>query len=224
MGSRPRQPGHSGVTPGVDQPRFPGLDVLAQSPHWDPATRVVVLGRLETPAAPTFLTPDELATARTLCDVLLDQQDEPRVPVAEMIDARLAQGSTDGWRYADLPEDGAAWQRILAALDEDACDAYDAGLTELSLDDARSVVAALQHASRPWHGMPTEHVWSLVTRYACTAFYSHPWAWNEIGFSGPAYPRGYKNIGVGRREPWEVPDHRDSDPVAFDRSGPGAGS
>ena len=39
----------------------------------------------------------------------------------------------------------------------------------------------------------------------CTAFYSHPAAWNEIGFAGPAYPRGYKNLGVDRREPFEVP-------------------
>ena len=48
------------------------------------------------------------------------------------------------------------------------------------------------------------HVWSLWTRYVCTAFYSHPWAWNEIGFGGPAYPRGYKNLGIDRREPYEV--------------------
>ncbi len=54
-----------------------------------------------------------------------------------------------------------------------------------------------------WHDLPAKHVWSLWTRYAATAFYSHPWAWNEIGFPGPAYPRGYKNLGVGNREPFE---------------------
>src|SRR6266536_1451571 len=43
-------------------------------------------------------------------------------------------------------------------------------------------------------------------RYACTAFYSHPLAWNEIGFPGPAYPRGYKNPGVDALEPFEVRD------------------
>jgi hypothetical protein len=54
-------------------------------------------------------------------------------------------------------------------------------------------------------------VWSLWTRYACTAFYSHPAAWNEIGFAGPAYPRGYKNTGVDRREPFEVRDAQPGD-------------
>ena len=62
-------------------------------------------------------------------------------------------------------------------------------------------------------------MWSLWTRYACTAFYSHPWAWNEIGFPGPAYPRGYLNPGVNARERWEVADtgteDSDADPVPF---------
>ena len=72
---------------------------------------------------------------------------------------------------------------------------------------------AVQDADR-WHGMPAGHVWSLWTRYACTAFYSHPAAWAEIGFPGPAYPRGYKNAGMDGREPFEVRDARPGiDPV-----------
>ncbi|HZC53738.1 MAG TPA: hypothetical protein VE441_14735, partial [Mycobacterium sp.] len=67
-------------------------------------------------------------------------------------------------------------------------------------------VQDLSHDSKPWHDYPAAHVWSLWTRYACTAFYSHPWSWNEIGFGGPAYPRGYLNLGIDRREHWEVAD------------------
>jgi hypothetical protein len=68
--------------------------------------------------------------------------------------------------------------------------------------------------SRDWHGLPAGHVWSLWTRYACTALYAHPAAWDEIGFPGPAYPRGYKNLGVDAREPFEVRDARPTlDPV-----------
>ena len=36
-----------------------------------------------------------------------------------------------------------------------------------------------------------------------TAYYSHPWAWDEIGFGGPAYPRGYMRLENGLPEPWE---------------------
>jgi hypothetical protein len=58
-------------------------------------------------------------------------------------------------------------------------------------------------------------VWSLWTRYACAAFYAHPWAWTEIGFGGPAYPRGYQALGVDKREHWEVGDRADRDPVPW---------
>jgi hypothetical protein len=46
-----------------------------------------------------------------------------------------------------------------------------------------------------------------------SAFYSHPWAWNEIGFGGPAYPRGYARLGAGEREHWETPPEFETDPV-----------
>jgi hypothetical protein len=52
-------------------------------------------------------------------------------------------------------------------------------------------------------------------RAALAAFYSHPWAWNEIGFGGPAYPRGYMRlqVGVHGREPHEASEAFDVDPV-----------
>jgi hypothetical protein len=151
-----------------------------------------------------------------LVDLLLDQRSDPKVPVLPMIDARLAEASTDGWRYEDLPEDGDAWRESLAALDTDALGREKVGFARCAPATQSELIQAVQdlgHKSQPWHDLPAARVWSLWTRYACTAFYSHPWAWNEIGFSGPAYPRGYKNAGVGRREPWEVRDRQDRDPV-----------
>lgn len=55
-------------------------------------------------------------------------------------------------------------------------------------------------------------------RMTLSAFYSHPWAWNEIGFGGPAYPRGYMRLGgpsgpAAAREPFETRGAIDKDPV-----------
>ena len=137
------------------------------------------------------------------------------MPVTAMIDARLAEAQTDGWRYADMPEDGQAWRDTLAYLDADAQVKYGARFAECRAADQCALIQAVQDpGSGDWHGLPASRVWSLWTRYACTAFYAHPWAWNEMGFPGPAYPRGYKNKGVGRREPFEVADGRPAaDPV-----------
>src|ERR1700759_3576672 len=155
--------------------RYPDFDVLDNVDAWDDVTAGVVLGRLARPGELSFFTPAEEAIARPLLDLLLAQDDEPRVPVLALIDdARVAHS---GRTFA-----------------------------ELVTDEQAALIQAVQDRVRdqePWHGWPAEHVWSLWTRYACTAFYSHPWAWNEIGFPGPAYPRGYVNPGINSRERWE---------------------
>ena len=38
----------------------------------------------------------------------------------------------------------------------------------------------------------------LLVQDCVTAYYSHPWAWDEIGFGGPAYPRAYMRLEAGR--------------------------
>ena len=106
-----------------------------------------------------------------------------------------------------MPADGQAWRDTLAALDAEAHERFDCGFAACSRDQQASLIQTVQdRGSHQWHDLNAKHVWSLWTRYACTAFYSHPSAWNEIGFSGPAYPRGYKNAGVDKLEPYEVHD------------------
>jgi Gluconate 2-dehydrogenase subunit 3 len=195
-------------------PRFPGFDVLGQAGHWDQYTRDLVLSRLDPPRG-TFFSTGERACARALLNLLTGQQDDPRVPVLDMIDSRLAADETDGWRYGDMPEDGQAWRDTMAYLDDDSRDRCGAPFAEAPEKDQLALIQAVQDLqSGRWHGLNAAHVWSLWTRYACTALYAHPAAWNEIGFPGPAYPRGYKNAGVDKLEPFEVRDARPSgDPI-----------
>jgi Gluconate 2-dehydrogenase subunit 3 len=188
-------PSRRAVTPG-GRGRFDGFDVLSEVDRWDDVTAGVVLSRLDPPPDYSFFTPAEQATA----DVL------------RLVDQRLALDMTDGWFYEDMPEDADAWRVTLAALDDEAQQKHQAPFHVLDRAEQAALLQAVADAE-VWHGLNGGHVWSLWTRYACAAFYSHPWAWNEMGFDGPAYPRGYKNIGVGRRERRETPDGIDRDPV-----------
>jgi hypothetical protein len=194
--------------------RFPGYDVLATADTWDAVTAGVVLARLGPPPPIRFFTPAEQAVGAVLFDLLLDQRGAPKIPVLEFVDARLAELVTDGWRYEDMPEDGDAFRLTFGYLDEDARNLRGRPFHELALELQSDLVQRVQDlatAGKAWHDLPAEHVWSLWIRYACAAFYCHPWAWNEIGFGGPAYPRGYKNLGG--REPWEVRDRVNREPI-----------
>jgi hypothetical protein len=198
--------------------RFPGFGVLAQARHWDEVTAGVVMARLTPPEVLKFFTEPEAACAAALLHQITGQDGESKIPVLQMIDARLAAGETDGWRHEDMPEDGQAWRQSLSHLDADAFSRCGTTFADAPGVEQMAVLQSVRDLnSGDWHGLPAAHVWSLWTRYACTAFYSHPDAWAEIGFPGPAYPRGYKNAGVGKLEPFEVHDTRPSDdPVRDD--------
>ena len=198
--------------------RFPGFDVLDEVHRWDDITAGVVLARLAPTTDLSFFTLAENGTATALLDLLLHQDSEPKVPVVALIDARLAAGETDGWHYDDLPEEGQAWRDTLVALDADAMPLHGTGFATIAPHQQAALIQTVQSLADDggrWNGLPAKQVWSLWTRYACTAFYSHPWAWNEIGFSGPAYPRGYLHLGTDALERWETADSVDTDPVAF---------
>ena len=188
--------------------RFPGFGVLSQARHWDQVTAEVVTARTGPPAALRFFTAPETACARAVLN-LLTGQDEPEgelaVPVLEMVDARLEAGEADGWQYGDMPEDGQAWRETLSYLDADAGRRCGTSFADAPEANQAALVQAVQDLnSADWRGLSAAHVWRLWTRYACTAMYAYPFAWSEIGFPGPAYPRGYKIAGVGKLEPFEV--------------------
>jgi hypothetical protein len=188
---------------------------MRQHAAWDGITQSVVIARLKPPDPPQFFTSEEEPAARALLDRLLAQDEEPRVPVFEVIDARLAERRGDGFRYDNLPDDPEAWRRSVAALNEAARNDFGRPFAWLEHREQRDIIEEVRLGKGSWHGLPAARLFSLWMRYACSAFYAHPWAWNEIGFGGPAYPRGYKYLALGAREPWEVEERDAEDPVPW---------
>lgn len=191
--------------------RYPGYDVLNKrdSPSWDPATRQVVEERLATPLQPRFFDPMQWAVVTTLCHCVVAQPDDrPPVPVAAMLDARLFDNRGDGWRDARLPSLRDAWRSGVAALDAESCAAHGAVFAQLEPEQQMALVDAMARGElrdAAWQGMPCGLFFSeRVLHDLYGAYYSHPAAWSEIGFGGPANPRGYVRLYQDRRDPWEA--------------------
>jgi hypothetical protein len=208
--------------------RYPDYDVLANAEAWDEATRKVVLARLEPPGPLRFFTPDEEPTLRAFCDTVLAQDREPRVPVAESVDNKLADGKLDGYQYADMPDDREAFRLVLRALDETASRRYGKASFADAEDETREAI--IDQFSKglleggTWERLNVKRAWSVCMRMVLSGFYSHPWAWNEIGFGGPAYPRGFMRLGgptgpAAVREPYETGGATEEDPVRVVQSG-----
>jgi hypothetical protein len=209
----PRQ--RRGITPQMHG-RYPDYDVLEDAPHWDPVTRAVVLDRVGSPPPLRFFDRREAATLGAFCDTVLAQDAEPRVPVLAMVDAKLADGGLDGYRYADMPEDPETWLRVARGLDQAAGGAF----ADRHDDERRGIVQRFSEGKLSggvWDDLPCSRAWSVVMRGVLSAFYAHPWAWNEMGYGGPRYPRGYARLGAGLREPGAAPERFDVDPVSDTR-------
>src|SRR5438067_5601965 len=110
----PRQ--RNGVTPQMHG-RYPDYDVLDEAEHWDAATRRTVLDRVENVPPLRFFTDPEARTLSAFCDVVLAQDSEPKIPVLNMVDAKLYAGKLDGFRYADMPDDRETWRLVARGLD-----------------------------------------------------------------------------------------------------------
>jgi hypothetical protein len=191
--------------------RYPDFDVLSEAGHWDEVTRRVVVDRLENVPPIRFFDDAEEPTLRAFCDIVTAQDAEPRIPVLEYVDEKLQAGKRDGWQYYDLPDDDEVWRRVARGLDDEARARTFASFAAAPRETQAGIVqrfAQAQLHGGVWNTLNVARAFSVVMRHVAQAFYSHPWAWNEIGFGGPAYPRGYAAFGsspeLGEQEHWEA--------------------
>ena len=213
----PRQ--RNGVTPQMHG-RYPDYNVLDEADHWDDVTRRVVLERVEHTPPIRFFTEREAHTLGAFCDHVMAQDREPKIPVLNMVDAKLFAEELDGFHYADMPSDPETWRRVARGLDAAArqhgSETFAAAADEVQHNVVDAFAQGQLHGEI-WDELPAARAWSVVMRAILSAFYSHPWAWNEIGFGGPAYPRGYARLGAGQRENWEGAPAFERDPVTDTR-------
>jgi hypothetical protein len=195
---------------------YPGYSTLSQESYWDAATRHVIEDRVKNVPPIRFFNQQQLPVFAAICDRILPQDDrvpERRIPIVNYIDARLFSKESDGYRYEDMPPDSEAHLLGIEAIDRTAQEVHGKPFTEL--DDLRKdlVLKSIHDGKKLaaqdiWERMSIERYWQLLVGDCVTAYYSHPWAWDEIGFGGPAYPRAYMRLEGGMPEPWEKDEKR----------------
>ncbi|HVV44287.1 MAG TPA: gluconate 2-dehydrogenase subunit 3 family protein [Bryobacteraceae bacterium] len=195
---------------------YPGFHTLDQRKFWDAHTREVILDRVRNIPPVRFFTEEEARLMEALCRHVLPQDDrdeQHRIPILPWIDKRLCENTHDGYRYEDMPPDREAYRLALTAVEEISRHLHGRGFLEIGDRQQDEIVAMLHDGDPPaakeiWARMPVERFWMLLVQDCVTAYYSHPFAWDEIGFGGPAYPRAYMRLERGEPEPWETEEER----------------
>jgi hypothetical protein len=180
---------------------YEGYDVLAKwdSPSWDD----------QTPKR-RFFTEVEWQTLEAVCERLLPQPDRSQpIPIVPWIDEKLHHDWRDGFRYADMPPQREAWRLGLQGLNDESHRRFGSAFQLLGGDERDTVLRAVQAGDVQggiWTRLPPRRFFlAILLKEVVGEYYAHPAAWSEVGFGGPASPRGYVRLGMNERDPWEPP-------------------
>jgi hypothetical protein len=209
-------PQRKGVVP-QGRGRYPDYDVLAEAGHWDGVTRRLIMDRVHNVPPLRFFDEAEARTIGAFCDQITAQDRDPKIAVVNYLDEKLYENNGAGYQYFDLPSDQEVWRTVARGLDEEARkqgrDSY-AFLTEHEQNELVHKFDKGELYGGAWATFNVARAFKVCVRDICEQFYAHPWSWNEIGFGGPAYPRGYAAFGnpqLGEEEHWEAKEAVDVD-------------
>ncbi len=186
---------------------------LLPTSHVSEATRAALTQRLaETSQAaayePQFFAP---ATYRLLVAVaarLLPQPERPvPIPLAPAVDQRLATGKSDGWRYDALPPDREAYRLGLGGVEQIAQALFKADFEQLTSSQQDKVIEAVASGTPPgevWQTLSASRFFEEVLAELTIIYYAHPWAQDEIGYTGYADLPAWTKIGLNEKEAREM--------------------
>jgi hypothetical protein len=193
--------------------RYPDYNVLdkVNSPDWDEQTWMAVKERLMLQPAARFFSDAEVCTLTAIVNRIIPQPDRSEggsVPIVSWIDAKLYHDRRDGYRYEDIPPQREAWRLAIEGFDQTARALHGRAFTELRTELQDDVLSRVERGDPPGTVWRTVAAARFFTHILCVtavkAYYSHPTAWSEIGYSGPASPRGHVRIWIGGVDPWEA--------------------
>jgi hypothetical protein len=204
------------ILPSEQPGYYRGYSTLSQQAYWDKTTRDLVNDRVKDIPRIRHFSAQSARFWRAVFDHILPQADrlpERRIPLLERLDERLYNNRGVGYRYEKMPPDREAYRLAEVAINAESQSRYSADFGDLPNLQQDIILRAI-HDGKPaaakdiWKQMPIGRFWLLLLQDAIEAYYSHPWAWDEIGFGGPAYPRAYTRLERGEPEPWEVEEQR----------------
>lgn len=188
---------------------YPDYDVLASIDEWDAHTKELVLKRLGPFPEKRFLEQDELSKLRLIIrHMVYDDRDDIIDWILYYIDRRLDSGIGESHREPTEPPEQVLIREGLKALDKLSLKLYNKNFIDADVKEQYEMLALLQlkkAADIPeWTTIPQKALFQKLLDLIISSYYSHPKIWSEMGYGGPAYPRGYYRIELSFIDPWEA--------------------
>jgi hypothetical protein len=195
----------------AERTHYPTYNILAEQEHWDDHTRSIVLARTIREHEYAYLSLVEAESVRALSQVLVhDERAEVIQYVVCHIDETLAKAVGEGQRKVGIPKAEVLVRDGLRMLESLCMTHYMKPFPELSKEDQQQIVEDLSQGmmkvlNEPDHvAFPQKAFFQKLMNLTVEAYCSHPTVWSEMGYGGPAYPRGYVRTDGNQLDPWEA--------------------
>jgi hypothetical protein len=190
---------------------YPDFDVMVQQEHWDPHTREIVKQRVQItkPHDYQFFNEAEVETLYQLCSIMLaDDRDFIMQYIIEHFDRQLRTDIGEAQRNKNVSKQSTLIRDGLQALNDHSKSTYGLKFVQLKFNSQRDMITQLSTNNLSLEAnmgeLSQKDFYKKILTEAVSAYYSHPTIWSEIGYAGPAYPRGYIRSERGLTDPWEA--------------------
>ncbi|MCS1352158.1 gluconate 2-dehydrogenase subunit 3 family protein [Mechercharimyces sp. CAU 1602] len=188
---------------------YPTYDVMKEKENWDKHTQQIVNRRLSATTNYHYLTQHEANLIRILAHALLyDGEEEILTFIIAHIDETLHSSPGEGQREEHVPPAPTLVRSGLKALEKTCNLEFKQSIPLLKptqLDHLLTQLSQGEYGMRSeWRGLPSIPFFKKLLTLTVEAYTAHPTIWSEIGYGGPAYPRGYVRAHLGQRDPWEA--------------------
>lgn len=187
---------------------YPQYDVMREQEAWDDHTRNIVTSRLHEAGFTQYLTESERRQLMELARVLLDEvRTSVLLYIVSHVDRTLESNIGESQRNPKVPEVQTLVRDGLRRLVDTVRSAYGKPFGQISSEQQQEVVELWskgQFHPDQWNGTPQQPFFNKLLHMMVEAYASHPQIWSDIGYGGPAYPRGYIRAQIGQTDPWEA--------------------
>jgi hypothetical protein len=156
-----------------------------------------------------FFTKTEAILLQSIVSVLVDDHRlEVLTYVVQHLDETAASPIGESQRKVGVPPKQQLYLLGLAGVNEASREMYGEEFPGLKREEQQAVLEAVAAGQVPattaWAQLNPVDFFTKLLRDTVEAYYSHPLVWSDIGYGGPAYPRGYVRVEKGLVDPWEA--------------------
>lgn len=189
--------------------RYPSFNVLDEKDEWDDHSQQIVTSRIDAVVGFQFLNEQEAEILRSVSSLLVDDSSPDALAfVVAHIDQTLFSSPGEGQRKVGVPSAPELIRQGMSAIDQSSQHMYSVSFTNLNAEQQKRIIqdisAARAEPAVVWKGIPQKDLFDKLMRFTVESYCSYPRVWSDIGYAGPAYPRGYVRTQLGQLDPWEA--------------------